>query len=238
MQRSFAPLLLGILTIISAEAAGKKTQQEYMVSHSPSPFTGLFLGINTGYIYASAHTRWVNNMPLDTFGFSGQYATKARGGSVGIHAILGHVFPSQFYVGGEVTGAYNFAKGRTQDDINYGLIFRYFLRDSYTAAVKAGFAADKILVYLKAGVALAGRKVENQFTHTFGILTAVRSSRKYIFGPTASIGFDIAVKEHVLCGLESSYTQYQSDHFNYPGGATYKMRTDTFDFKLKVTVKI
>lgn len=236
MHRFLTPLLLSVLTTVNAGTSEKVPSQK-QTPPPVTPFTGVSLGLNTGFIHVSADTRWVNYIPGITYNIGGRYATTANGGYMGVHAIWGRVYPSQFYLGGEVTGAVNFAKGTTRDNINYGLVFRYSLRDSYTAAVRAGIVAGKVLVYAKAGIALTGRKAEVQYVNST-ILSAVQSSTKYNLAPMVGIGFDVVIRNRVSCGLESSYTLYPSDRFSYPSAASYNMRAAAYDFKFKVTIKV
>ena len=200
-------------------------------------FSGLSLGINGGFIHIAADTTWVNHVPGGLSGCGGKYTTTANGGYAGLHAILGRVYPNKFYLGGEVTGAYNFVNGTSRDYINYGKRFRYSIRDSYTAAVRAGMLAGEALVYAKAGLAFTRRNVESQYMLSQVGISIVKSS-KYKTGALLGFGFDIPVQKKISCGLEANYVKYGPDSFVHPNMEKYTMHTDTYDFKVKVTFKI
>jgi opacity protein-like surface antigen len=238
MQRFRTLLLLSILAPLNTGAAAQAPSQSHITSHQVTPLTGLSLGVNTGFTHVSANTRWVNYIPGLMYNRPGQYATTATGGFMGAHAILGRVYPSQFYLSGEITGAvHNNPRGTIQDTAKYGLIFRYSIKDRYTAALRAGLVADRVLIYMKAGVALTRRKIESWYT-TSQPLASLITSRKYRFAPMVGIGFDVGVNDRVSCGLESAYALDSSDRFTYPGGDSYKIKAETYDFKLKVTFKL
>lgn len=231
MQLSKFSLLFLSFSVLPSVSYGKT------VDHS-NQFKGLSVGINTGFTHISAHTSWVNHIPGITDGKGGRYATTAKGGTLGGHLIYGYVSCCKmFYMGGEITGSYNFPRGTTTDNVNYGLVYRYSLKDNYTAALRAGFITGKALLYLKAGAAVACRKVEARYLSSQP-LNAWKRSTKYQVAPMVGFGFDVSLHEKVACGLESVYTQYPSDKFIYPSGASYRMKTETYDFKLKVTYKV
>lgn len=206
-------------------------------------FSGLSLGVNSGFIHFSTKTRWVNHIPGITNNIGGRYSTTGNGGFIGVHSVIGHVFSQKcvffhnYYLGGEVGASYNSLHGKSRDNINYGLVFRYSLKDSYTLALRTGVLAGKALIYIKGGAALTHRKVEVRFKNSQP-LHSWKRSKKYKAGAMAGFGVDIPLQNNFSWGLEASYIHYPRDKFTYPTGATYKMKTSTFDVKLKVSYKI
>ncbi len=200
-------------------------------------FSGLSLGINGGFIHASADTTWVDYFPGGAQNGVGRYSTTGNGGYAGLHAILGRVYPSKFYLGAEITGAYNFINGTTRDGINFGKRFRYSIRDGHTAAVRAGMLAGEALVYVKAGAAFSRRVIESQYTNST-VAGTVQKSTKYKTGALVGFGFDLPIQKKISCGLEANYVKYGPDSFVHPSAAKYTLHTDTYDFKVKITFKI
>ena len=201
-------------------------------------FTGLSLGINGGFIHVSADTSWTNYIPSNGLqGFGGRYTTTAKGGFAGVHAILGKVYPSKFYIGGEITAAYNIVNGTNRDYILYGERLRYSLKDSYSAAIRAGTLAGDALVYVKAGAAYSRRVVEAQYIYS-QVVGNIYKSTKYNVAPLVGFGFDVPLKGGISLGLEANYVKYPSDTVVYANAAQYTFNTDTYDFKVKLTFKI
>lgn len=238
----FSVCMVSLISKAQEQTGPKGAAPEASVQKCPNnfkaQFNGLSLGVNTGFIHLSTKTSWVNHIPGITNNKGGRYSTTGNGGYIGIHAILGHVWPSNcFYLGGELTAAYNFLKGTTKDNVNYGLVFRSFLKDSYTMTLRVGHFAGKALIYVKAGGAVTSRKIEVRYKNSQP-LHAWKRTKKYRGAPLAGFGFEVPLYKDISWGLEATYTHYPSDKYTYPVGASYRMKTETFDFKLKMTYKI
>jgi hypothetical protein len=207
------------------------------MTNAAEQFTGLSLGVNGGFMHVAADTTYSYYFYKPFTNQGGRNTTTANGGYAGLHAIYGHVSPSQFYLGGEITCAYNFVHGTSRDSAVSGKYFRYSLRDGYTAAVRAGYLAGQALVYAKGGVAFTRRNAESQFDLS-DLANSLCKTSKYKTGALVGFGFDVPIQKRVSFGLEANYVKYGSDSFAHPGAIRYTMHTDTYDFKVKLTFKM
>lgn len=242
MKLSKILLLSSALAVFSATSYGMDNSSAPTMKTSPmtdaaAQFTGLSLGVNGGFLHAAADANFLYYFYKPISGDGGRATTTANGGYAGLHAIYGRVFPNQFYLGGEITGAYNFVHGTSRDSFASGKYFRYSLRDGYTAALRAGVLAGKALAYAKAGVAFTRRNAESQFDQSDTENSLYKTS-KYKTGALVGFGFDVSVQKRVSVGLEANYVKYGPDSFVHPGAAKYTMHAETYDFKAKLTFKM
>lgn len=97
--------------------------------------------------------------------------------------------------------------------------------------VRAGYAADRWLPYIAAGVAYG--KVDGL------VRTDVNrySSSKTLTGWTAGGGLDYAMTDNILLRLEYRYTDLGDKSFSFGGGVGTKFKYKTNDFRVGVAYK-
>ena len=89
---------------------------------------------------------------------------------------------------------------------------------------RAGIAMDRVLLYATGGVAWTNVTVGTNFIVSGVFPSTVVSDSKTITGVTGGAGFDYAMTNNVIFGLEGRYTVYDSQTFNSGLLATSTLR--------------
>jgi len=103
---------------------------------------------------------------------------------------------------------------------------RYQIKQDYQGAVVArlGYAFDRFLPYVKGGYAFAHLK-DLQYLEQGGP-DSVSKDATYS-GWTVGAGFDYAVTDNIIVGIDYSYSGYSKQRFVYGGPNTVKPYTNT-----------
>jgi outer membrane immunogenic protein len=164
----------------------------------PCMWCGFYLGIQGG-------GAWGKESFTDNLGGVPDTTVKPSGGVFG--GVAGFRYQiSQFVFGGELTGSWA--------DLNETVVKvapisdTFKVRSLYTATGQAGIAFGPALLYGKAGWAGASTQLTGTNINGFGV------NHQDVGGWTAGVGFDYAVWQNVVLGIEY-------DHFDLKyGGST------------------
>jgi opacity protein-like surface antigen len=200
-------------------------------------FSGLSLGIHGGFSHLAAKSNYMytNSFPQAFPGHSGIQTMSGGGSLIGVHAILGKLFLNNFYLGGEITADYHFVKGVVQDGVYFGKRVSYQQKDSYSTAIRMGILAGETVVYIKSGGAFTCTTIDSQYPR-LGVPTY--KSTKYKPGFLAGFGAIIPLNNKFSVGLEAEYIKYKSEKIIHTDASDYAINNNTFNLKLKISIKI
>ena len=207
-MQTFVLAVLGMALMLGRPAAGAELARPPLIYQPPAlvaaPFnwTGCYLGANAGVLRAS--TDWVDEIPGDpAFGLDfGNHAS--NGGIGGVQANCNYQVAA-WVIG--IMGDYDWtsATGSNPNMLAPTLIDQTRIRSLASVTARAGYAWDRLLVYVKGGGAFVRRDYSVAFAG--GTTATVLESRG---GWTAGIGAEYAFLDWLTGFLEYDYSRFAS----------------------------
>lgn len=190
---------------------------EIYIDEAAFDWSGLYIGGQAGYGWNTG----VVNIPL--------YATPASNVQVngltgGAHAGVNAQF-DQFVLGAELAVNLVGAEGRAASGGPAGE--QYVIKQSWDASLvaRAGFAADRVLVYGLGG--LAATALSTNYAPGAGA-----DSNATVWGWTVGAGAEYAITDSLSAGLEYRYTDYAVGNFNHTGPSSVDLGSHTVKARL------
>ncbi|MET0439060.1 MAG: outer membrane protein [Devosia sp.] len=190
---------------------------EIYVDEAAFDWSGLYIGGQVGYGWGKG----VVNIPL--------YATPAsdvqvNGLAGGAHFGVNAQF-DQFVLGAELAVNLLGAQGNAASGGAGGE--QYVIKQSWDASLvaRAGFAADRVMVYGLGGVAATA--LSTNYTPSAGA-----DSNATVWGWTVGAGAEYAITDSLSAGLEYRYTDYAAGNFSHTGPSTADLSAHTVKARL------
>jgi outer membrane immunogenic protein len=152
-------------------------------------WSGLYAGIDFGYAAGKSNLLTPGGGPIDPDGFIG-----------GIHIGVNHEMANRFVLGAEADVAYNNVEGLT---VLSNTLVKNELRWSGSARLRAGYAFDRTLPYVTAGVAAARYEV----TLTSADISLPVHDETHI-GWTVGAGVEHAFTDEWIARVEYRYSDF------------------------------
>ncbi len=177
-------------------------------------FTGLYGGLHAGLQTGKAKINSNYDDPFTAVGAHHASRHSLEGFIGGLHLGYGKQFENNFYLGLELGGRFHGTQNDENRVINAGAFgngtnqkITVKNQGSFDISVKAGYAFDRFLPYMKAGLEVSRYKVD--FGGVTGSLQP-SSSSKTLKGFKAALGFDYKMTENWIFGFEYAHTFYGS----------------------------
>lgn len=167
-------------------------------------WSGLYVGGQVGYITGTG----IVNIPQYTLPASDVHTSGLSGGAhVGVNAQF-----NQFVLGGELAVNLTNAEGRGASGSTGVVGEQYIVKQAWDASVvaRAGFAADRVLVYALGGVAATA--LSTNYAPGAGA-----DSNATVWGWTIGAGAEYAITDSLSAGIEYRFTDYSVGNFNHSG---------------------
>lgn len=181
----------------------------------PYSWTGFYVG---GQLGANILTT-KDVIPLYPASFSQTSTGFAIGGKIGGN----YQFSNNIVIGAEASALW------VTNESDHGTTVpgeRYQIKEDYQGSVVArlGYAFDRFLPYVKGGYAFAHLN-DLQYLEAGGISSASQDAT--FNGWTVGAGLDYAVTDHLIVGIDYSYSHYSKKNFFYGGPNSLKPDTNT-----------
>jgi outer membrane immunogenic protein len=168
----------------------------------PYSWTGFYAGIDAGYQWSSA--RW-ENTAID----NRQFNLDPNGALVGLHAGYNYQLENGVVLGAEADIAYSWAKS---DDVHSINVDRFWTANSKldlqgTGRLRVGYAFDRFLPYLTAGIAIARYEVGTGSTFQGPQAYSFKDTR---VGWVIGAGVEYAVTDNWSVRAQYLYASYGS----------------------------
>lgn len=196
-------------------------------------WSGVYVGLNAGWATADSEGRnlastaaFADSVPPLTVPFS----ERISGALAGIQ--LGYNMQSGSTVAGlEVLANGGWARDKHQYQSPFGAgddVFEVGIEALLAATGRVGYAWDRNLIYLKAGVAAA--LIEASVRDNVGPATGSGRDRNWRVGPTVGIGFERALNRTMSVALEYNYIRLSEASYQLGDSTgTYLWRIDVPD---------
>jgi outer membrane immunogenic protein len=214
-KRLLSAIALVAISGSSAWAAGPKT----ITGNAPAmPWTGFYVGALAGADLQSSGVV-IPNYPAS-------FAINTSGFNLGAKIGYNYQFSGPWVVGIEGSFAGNWNDGRHLSD-NLGTE-QYEVGSNWNASVvaRAGYAFDNLLVYGKAGLAVANFD-KLAYVPDLGM----RKSNTYT-GLALGAGIDYAITANWIVGVDYTYTAFDNKNFVYNGPTSVKPSTSIINASL------
>ena len=195
-----------------------------------SPFCGVYAGIRGSFGMAPSQMSFaftpgeiVNELDGATGTNEGGIFPFFLNGSTFIGA--GKTYGGQYYIGAEASMGVSYTSSHQWvKDSDFGL--RSWAKENFLASVslKLGRRIERTLIYLRAGYALGRWTVNSTNTQ---IPDSDLLSTVYQGGVLLGLGLEYAITDKILCGVEASYTFFNSRKFTVPELGELKLRPQT-----------
>lgn len=208
-------------------------------------FSGIFLGIHTGYQHFLVKNNYVNTLGhlFSPTGSSGVEYLTAHGSMIGGNVVVSHVFDNHVYIGAEIAGTYHFGKRTSIDEANFGRSFYYKQNDEYALSMRVGGIFGSVLCYSKAGFGIMRRTITTNFQYLsmydeLKHIETVMISKKKLKGFSVGLGCTIPLDETLSFGLETEYAKYETDKISHALVQDYVLNANNLKVKMAILIKI
>jgi outer membrane immunogenic protein len=175
-------------------------------------WTGFYIGGHLGA--ANAQNELIYDDPANFFfgpeRFASSHTSFAGGGHVGLQKQW-----SWIVLGAEAAWTFMEQPEHVRPIVGPDLTLTSRSHSILAVTGKLGWAWDNILAYFKGGYATTEIDYRTSVTST-GVVLSTSSEREH--GWTAGAGFEWAVWQHLVFGVEYNYTKFNADRNQFPAG--------------------
>ncbi|RVD41485.1 porin family protein [Mesorhizobium sp. M4B.F.Ca.ET.019.03.1.1] len=222
------PILLATAFILAP--AGLASAADTNEGQAAYDWSGSYAGVDVGYAVGSSDHLVTSgggdlNSPIDPNGFIG-----------GIHIGLNREMASRFVLGAEADLMYTAVDGQTAFGSGGGALGKGEVKWSGSARLRAGYAYDRTLPYITAGVAAARYQVLVT-TGGFGGDQPYREETHV--GWTVGGGVEHALSDRWIARVEYRYSDFGSKALSAVNGFTTETHVDlqTHDIRVGLSYK-